>query len=390
MLVLGGKFTLFSDGLFAGESLKGQISSREEFGQLTENLGLAMDYPFYAVAIFLYDGVIARSAGLNGIKRYEEKGIIIFGVQLFDDQTAFIVNLAAEEADSRLMLGFLTKTKSDLQIKHETLISAGVGNVYSNLLEISKSYIEASSAQDYRLLKGKGEIIFFSDLDAIETEKPWYPKDELAQLEMCFRQGNVDQIGVILDMITSAIVREKIPFFLAKCYCFDIINVILKITYELNIKIGVSLEDRPDLMELNDFETLTQLRESVHRISMDICDQIRIKTESKNYQLKEDMLEYIKENYRNKNFSREILADNFKKSPEYLSRYFKNQTSLTITEYVTTLRMKDVRMNLQLTQKSIKEIVDEAGYVNIASFNRKFKEIEGMSPGKFRLLMQQK
>jgi AraC-like DNA-binding protein len=48
--------------------------------------------------------------------------------------------------------------------------------------------------------------------------------------------------------------------------------------------------------------------------------------------------------------------------------------------------MEDVKRQLRETDKPIKEIVVQVGYLDVANFTRKFKKIVGVTPGQYRNL----
>lgn len=67
-----------------------------------------------------------------------------------------------------------------------------------------------------------------------------------------------------------------------------------------------------------------------------------------------------------------------------LHRLFHQQTGMTISGYVTQLRIGNACALLLNTGKPISLIADLAGYRNLANFNRQFKETKGQTPRQFR------
>ena len=80
----------------------------------------------------------------------------------------------------------------------------------------------------------------------------------------------------------------------------------------------------------------------------------------------------------------ESVADEFGVSSNYLSRFFKQETGCSFIQYVTMIRMDRARELLVNSNKQIKEIVAEIGYIDVANFVRKFKGYEGATPGQYR------
>jgi AraC-like DNA-binding protein len=67
-----------------------------------------------------------------------------------------------------------------------------------------------------------------------------------------------------------------------------------------------------------------------------------------------------------------------------LHRLFKQQTGMTVTAYVTQLRIGNACALLINTDKPIALIGDQVGYRNLANFNRQFKELKALTPRQFR------
>jgi AraC-like DNA-binding protein len=75
-------------------------------------------------------------------------------------------------------------------------------------------------------------------------------------------------------------------------------------------------------------------------------------------------------------------------SASYLSRYFKDQTGQTVSQYIQTLRMEKAKELLRAGAESLQEVVERIGYGSVSGFIRKFKETEGVTPGEFRTMHQ--
>ena len=66
------------------------------------------------------------------------------------------------------------------------------------------------------------------------------------------------------------------------------------------------------------------------------------------------------------------------------SRYFKNRTEKTFSQYVNEVRINKAQKMLVNTNLNINEIYSSCGYNNLSYFNRQFKQKNGISPKDFR------
>ncbi len=81
---------------------------------------------------------------------------------------------------------------------------------------------------------------------------------------------------------------------------------------------------------------------------------------------------------------RQLAAKVFKISTGYLSQLFKEYNNSTFHEYLTQCRMAYARELLEKTDFPIYQVADHVGFQNYVHFVRRFREINGTSPGKYR------
>lgn len=92
--------------------------------------------------------------------------------------------------------------------------------------------------------------------------------------------------------------------------------------------------------------------------------------------------------YLDKNYSSEITLDQLSSlffiNKFYLTKTFKSQFGLSISMYIQNLRITKAKQLLRFSGKTVEEIGVEIGIDNPAYFSRVFKNIEGVSPSKYR------
>ncbi|MDF2835458.1 MAG: AraC family transcriptional regulator [Paenibacillus sp.] len=78
------------------------------------------------------------------------------------------------------------------------------------------------------------------------------------------------------------------------------------------------------------------------------------------------------------------LADEIHLNPSYLSRLFKQERGVKLSEYIEDARFAKAKDRLKNTDNKIAEIGMSVGYEAAHSFTRVFKKWSGMSPQEFR------
>jgi AraC-like DNA-binding protein len=106
-------------------------------------------------------------------------------------------------------------------------------------------------------------------------------------------------------------------------------------------------------------------------------------TESRLLRYSEIIMQWIEKHY-----AEEVCLDDLSValhlSKFYVSRVFSQETGSSITDYLTTRRIKQACRLLQTTMLPIERIGIEIGYPNASYFIRLFKLVVGMTPLKYR------
>ena len=109
----------------------------------------------------------------------------------------------------------------------------------------------------------------------------------------------------------------------------------------------------------------------------------RRKVESPDRARIERVLDHLHAHYRER-IAIEDLADVAALSPSGFHRLFRRHTQLTVTDYVTQLRIGQACAMLVNSERPIAHIADEVGYTNLANFNRQFRALKRVTPREFR------
>jgi len=96
-----------------------------------------------------------------------------------------------------------------------------------------------------------------------------------------------------------------------------------------------------------------------------------------------EVKEYLDQHYADR-LTLDDLSSTFYIDKYYLSKTFKSQFGLSITTYLQNIRITKAKQLLRFSAKTVEEIGYEVGLGNPAYFSRVFKNIEGVSPQKYR------
>nr|WP_275900692.1 helix-turn-helix transcriptional regulator [Paenibacillus periandrae] len=79
-----------------------------------------------------------------------------------------------------------------------------------------------------------------------------------------------------------------------------------------------------------------------------------------------------------------MIGEAFSLTPSYVSKQFKTYTGEALLDYINKTRMEEAKRLLALQNLTVTEIAGRVGYADINTFNRIFKKLEGITPGKYK------
>ena len=116
----------------------------------------------------------------------------------------------------------------------------------------------------------------------------------------------------------------------------------------------------------------------VHTIDTEKRDFIR------QYERLRPVLEYISTHYCQKQFKLEELAHIMHMNKTYFSTFFKKVMQTGVFDYINNLRVEHAASLLCCTNQPVIDVSYECGFENVSYFNKRFKEVMGITPGEYR------
>lgn len=93
--------------------------------------------------------------------------------------------------------------------------------------------------------------------------------------------------------------------------------------------------------------------------------------------------EFIEENFQDK-ITVDRLSEVAALSRRNLERRFKKATSNTVVEYIQRVKIEAAKKSLEVSRKTINEVMFDVGYSDTKAFRNTFKKITGLSPIQYR------
>ncbi len=133
---------------------------------------------------------------------------------------------------------------------------------------------------------------------------------------------------------------------------------------------------------MNRFLTLTEIEEFMNALIEKI--ESMQQNQSKYSRIIRGVMDYIANHYRESDLSITRIAEHFHFSPTYLNVLFKQETRVTLKQYLSDYRIEKAKTLLANEYYKISEISELCGYANGNYFAKVFKEVTDLTPLEYR------
>lgn len=369
--------------------IQGKVNSLEQFNKDGTSINIKFDYPNFMVAIIYMPKINLKEIGQNDLINFIEESFKNYSdVNCYSknivDKNKLVVVLSLKNDDKSFIEEVFSMLHHDIKNKFELPITIGIGKVYKDILDFPKSYMDAYTAVDYRLIKGNDNIIFFDSITNQSNVPLKQAYKYLDMIKLSLNDGKAEEFEKHLDELISLLKEENSSLFVARYLCFEVFNTMVTSNKFLSKKNMDKNLIYPDVFSLTEFETIDELSETLKGLYVSAFKSKDNLCKKSNLNIINDMIKYIEENYTQYNFSVQDMSEYFKMSLPALSQFFKDNTGISVLDYVTNLKMEKAKKLIISTDMSLKDISFEVGYYNLSSFIRRFKQINGITPGEYR------
>lgn len=363
--------------------LTGHYMSREDFNLDVEDLNLGYENDLFFVAVVQIHGKIEDydKFALYVQEVLSESMESFYTFTPEPDKIIWINGI--EKGKENLIESQLDKMRVTVREEYHIELTVGVGGVYLGTMSIPKSYLEARSALDYRFVRGNGSIIQYQSLLDAENFKAPYLKQQFEQIKNAVSASDQERIHQEVSSLADYIQSRNPPLFVAKGICFDLLSLFTQESGSLRYIFPQSIEVS-DLMRFNTVDDIIGL---IQKLDIELVPKAETQSKQENDILLEEIKAYIYENCLRCDFSIQETAEHFHMLLPNLSQFFKDKTGQNVLDFSTDFRMKKAKELLEDGKLTLKEISQQVGYYNVSSFIRRFKQLNGMTPGDYRKLI---
>ncbi|MBP3961502.1 helix-turn-helix transcriptional regulator [Paenibacillus lignilyticus] len=137
-------------------------------------------------------------------------------------------------------------------------------------------------------------------------------------------------------------------------------------------------------MQLDSIETIDNVMEWLHSVIASVLETNQNAKSNRHSKLMNDIRAIVESNIGNVNLSSKFVADALGMSVPYLRPLFKEIMNQSLSDYITGLRLEEVKRQLVETNRTVEDISRNAGFSALNSFYAIFKKNYGITPAQYR------
>lgn len=284
-------------------------------------------------------------------------------------------------------VGIVEQVRTYIEEQSGIAVTIGVSLSESRPDMLGDVVRQAAQAMDTRIYFGKGKTHYYNK--NISRAQSIQVEDLNAKITNVITSAKDCDYTAVKDGI-SGLYNKAFGGMMQYHYLQHINAVLLGgITtqcLELNIPYkAVFQSDTVPLPDVENFETVSEMYNQFllwfeRLIEASNKQQIEEKSPRLNR-----ILQYVSEYYA-KDIGLETIAEDFGLHKVYLAKIFKSETGKSVNEYIRNLRIEKAKELLSEEDVKISEIIGLVGFNNPQSFYSVFRQVTGVSPGKYREL----
>jgi len=361
--------------------------SLEQYPLLGADLALKECEQYAAVTVMQWDGEMRANACQEWLVQAMNSAIadekIVYRMISLNHQSLCLIigftqkkDPATCEKELQLLCNhFLDHSNNDLSNE----LCCAISTLKETVDQIHEAYKETLTVSNYHYAFDS-PVMLYSQIR--ENGEPYeYPVEAERQLINNLVIGNNEACFLFCQRILQSF--SKAPYTLddteinKNIYLLqsDILRHLMSLPMPLKIDADIKYED---------CRSMRELQAKMERFLQDILEKVNAKDHDGRLVLYSAIIDYIDRNYANSDFGLAQMADSFNLNRNYVGQIVKEITGRSFSEHLTDKRIHKSKELLENESFTVNEIAAQVGFSYSYYFIRKFKQMEGITPGQYR------
>ena len=297
---------------------------------------------------------------------------------------ACVVNAShTEEEIHAMILEVLTKLDSEKEIAFFTI---AICEEKADITKIQLLYNRAILYIGRRLPLSDSQVID-GDIYKKSAEKYFITSDQTEAFLKAVRAKDTGKIRTALEGIYDHNVRKNVCCLYLGLLTEHLVTLCTKELFGKNPSVpgGNSQFGMISVREKIAKAVLPEdYVEIAHRQAVSLIGSMELmRTDGREDYIISFILAYVEKNYQAEIYLN-LLAQELKLSPSYVSSYFKEKTGVGLMDYINSYKIEKAAQVLLSSNQKVKDVAESVGIANVNTFIRLFKKYKDLTPNEFR------
>lgn len=227
-------------------------------------------------------------------------------------------------------------------------------------------------------------IVKCSELNDLESQNPLHDSDAKIALTKAISSYNLSEATKLITDLVNTYDKDRIMSFnLHKIGFIDFGNTMLLSFCEIITDTNDRLRLFSKLELLLSCQNTAECKQLLIEIAEYCCQIIQLQSDQSQNKIVNDIKAFVHEHFSDFNLSLSSISSSLGFTPSYLSRIFKEDTTIGLLEYINRVRVDHAKELLTNHSHTMDEVAALVGFTNVRTFSRVFSKYEDITPGKF-------
>lgn len=267
----------------------------------------------------------------------------------------------------------------------EATVTAGIGYVCDNLLDIRLSWQGARSAVSYRVIYGNARAINIAEIDPMKNGDERWEEQEIQKILKRIRMGSREELETEISHCIRRFVQNGTTMQKYQIFIMGLLTEIFRFCNNNQLDSTEFYGEKGETFErCMQMESPEELEHWLLKICEKLQKTVQQERQASTKSFVSRAVEYVQEHYSDRNITVESVCRELGVSAAYFSTIFKKETGKTFISFLTDYRMEKAVELLMTTSDKTYIIAEKVGYADPNYFSYAFKKQYSMSPSKYR------
>ena len=247
----------------------------------------------------------------------------------------------------------------------EATVTAGIGYVCDNLLDIRLSWQGARSAVSYRVIYGNARAINIAEIDPMKNGDERWEEQEIQKILKRIRMGSREELETEISHCIRRFVQNGTTMQKYQIFIMGLLTEIFRFCSNNQLDSTEFYGEKGETFErCMQMESPEELEHWLLKICEKLQKTVQQERQASTKSFVSRAVEYVQEHYNDRNITVESVCRELGVSAAYFSTIFKKETGKTFISFLTDYRMEKAVELLMTTSDKTYIIAEKVGYAD--------------------------